>query len=186
MRRAPPPSLTLTTVPPRPPSQWLHERLGDGERSAFELRVPGRKGKPAQVIAYGSIATAPSNTAPERTARDTSVVVDCGPLLGHVVVRPKRYKRADGTRGPAIAVKVNGASRDRPNLDSERSARSDVEQALRKLDKGGRDVRLALAPTVRLARSQCGLLATIPDKGKPEKWANVDALVWALARRMVR
>lgn len=186
MRRAPPPSKLLTLAPPEPRQRhFFYERRGESDRAAFELRVPGRKGKPDSVIAYGHMATCPQNNAPAHAAPDNAVVVDLGRALGCVTVRNRRPKRADGSRGAAIAPNVVGTPVARPSLDSERSAYLDVVRALKVADRGGQDARLALAPRVRIVRGAGGVIVTIPDRGAVMRWADIESLVWALARRLV-
>jgi hypothetical protein len=185
MRRAPPPAVTLPS--PERKRAFFYEKRKDQDRAAFELRVPGRKGKPDNVIAYGHMSTCPQNNAPVYSQPDDGVVVDLGRVLGSAVVRGKRVRRPDGSMGGYIPANVStGVPTARPTLDAERSALTDVVRALKAVDKGGRDVRLALAPTVRVSRSASGRVVTTPDRGRVCVWDEVEDLVWALARRCVR
>lgn len=160
--------------------KFLKDPSNETARSAFEIRVPGRNNRPETAIACGRLDTPPSNNAMIDTGQLDRRVVDCG-ILGDAMVRPRRYRRPDGSRGaPVPPLPTVGISALPPTEDALRSALNDIKKAL----KSGQ--KLALAPTVKVCKTPTGAIVTMPDRGAITKYASVDDLAWALARKRVR
>ena len=153
------------------------------KRGAFELRIPGRPGRPDRFVSYGDMSTPLQNNAAQDLAtRHPAVTVYLGPILGEFRVRPKRRRGPTG-RGAPQPVNVNGlpvVNTDTPDVDDVEWARVDV---LRSLETGD---WLGIDPTLRVARSSTGSLMTVPYKGPVTRWASLDDLVLALAMGRVR
>jgi hypothetical protein len=164
----------------------MHERQRphEAQRFAGELVIPaqkrrhGRGIRPERAIPYGRLATAPANNLPDDRGAPEALVWDCG-VLGDYKPILRRPKRADGSRGrlrmPETPPEGARLAIRRADLETEFAARIAVERALTwgVLESRGVNWRVSLTLT--------GAVRTIPDKGKPLKWASVEDLVQAVA-----
>jgi hypothetical protein len=147
------------------------------KRAAYEEVWVGPRGQ-RRYVPRGRMATNPMNN-PEGT--HPAVVVDLailgiGGLSGERRLRLMRPNVGDGSRGRPLEILPQGARLlERAAADTEFDARITVQRAITygRLEVGRR------AWGVRLLDG--GRVLTIPDKGKPLKWASVEDLVQALA-----
>lgn len=150
----------------------LHELQAHSQRlrASGEAFIPGKGGAPGRWVAYGGMATCPSNNVPDIPPR---AVVDTP--LGPELFQRRRRRRADGTLRPWLVVPEGARRLEPPQEDRRAAARIDLEQAL-----SSQTGHLVLAPTHR-ARWIKGRVTVIPHKGAVSRFFTIEDAADALA-----
>ncbi len=155
MQRAPKPVLTLAHEVKAPSTLYFKDKRNDGERGAFEIIKPGERPGDKPTIKQYGRIC----TSPQNTVvvRDKRTLQYLGPILGYIV-------KYDGKGNPIEpdSIKLAGKIRD-------------IERAIRSGLILGR-VRITI---------DRGTIVTTPNKGKVERWADIEQLAEAMLLNIV-